>query len=127
MIKKIRVTVDGKPFDVTVELPADAAPVSQAPVAAEVPKPEATPPPSAPVADAHAPVGAGDVPSPLAGHVVGIAATVGQEIKQGDPLVTIETMKMNTFVLAPVNGKVTAVEVKVGDAVNEGQILVRIK
>jgi biotin carboxyl carrier protein len=58
--------------------------------------------------------------------VVGVAATVGQNVNKGDPLLTIETMKMNTFVLAPILGKVAAINVKVGDTVNEGQILVRI-
>jgi glutaconyl-CoA/methylmalonyl-CoA decarboxylase subunit gamma len=39
---------------------------------------------------------------------------------------TIETMKMNTFVLAPKAGKVTEVFVSVGDAVEEGRVLARI-
>jgi glutaconyl-CoA/methylmalonyl-CoA decarboxylase subunit gamma len=124
MIKKLRVTVDGKPYDVMVEMPdeSDASP--------------ATPPPSplagtgttsslpAPIAKASA--APGDVPSPLMGRVVGIDVKPGQEVKQGEQLLTIETMKMNTFVLAPKTGKVTEVLVSVGDAVEEGSILARI-
>jgi biotin carboxyl carrier protein len=123
MIKKVRVTVDGKPFEVTVEIPDDApAPITatSAPVpAAAGPLPIAPPPVPA--------AASGDVPSPLAGHIVGIAVTVGQTVKKSDSLVTVEAMKMNTFVLAPSDGKVSAVHVKVGDAVSEGQALVRIE
>lgn len=124
MIKKVRVTVDGKPFDVTVEIPEDAPlPVSSTP-----PAPAAAPSQPAP-APASAPTEAapGDVPSPLAGHIVAVAVTLGQNVKKSDSLVTVEAMKMNTFVLAPADGKVTAINVKVGDVVNEGQALVRIE
>lgn len=124
MIKKIRVTVDGKPFDVTVEIPDDAppapSPAAAAPAkAASAPEPE----PSSPVVSS-AP---GDIPSPLAGHIVGITASVGQSVRKGDPLLSVEAMKMNTYVLAPADGKVTAIHVKVGDAVTEGQALVRVE
>jgi biotin carboxyl carrier protein len=119
MIKKVRVTVDGKPFDVTVEIPDDAPPpVSPSPAASHP-----APPPS-PASSHPAP---GEIPSPLAGHVVGVSVTVGQRVKQGESLVTVEAMKMNTFVLAPADGKVAAINVKVGDAVSEGQPLIRIE
>jgi glutaconyl-CoA/methylmalonyl-CoA decarboxylase subunit gamma len=120
MIKKVRVTVDGKPFDVTVEMPDDAPPpVSPAPSAPAAVAPQPTPAPlqAAP----------GDVPSPLAGHIVAVAVALGQAVKRGESLVTVEAMKMNTFVLAPADGKVTALNVKVGDVVSEGQALVRIE
>lgn len=126
MIKKIRVTVDGKPYEVTVELP------DEIPVVAPV-HPEATPTtqavftPSSPIpTPTVATSESGDVPSPLAGHIVGIAVTVGQGVKKSDNLVTVEAMKMNTFVLAPVDGKILAIKVAIGDAVNEGQPLVRL-
>jgi biotin carboxyl carrier protein len=124
MIKKIRVTVDGKPFEVTVEIPDDApSPVSPT---ASAPAPAApVSAPSNPPATAEA--AAGEIPSPLAGHIVGIAVTVGQSVKKGESLVTVEAMKMNTFVLAPGDGKVAAILVKVGDVVSESQPLVRIE
>jgi biotin carboxyl carrier protein len=124
MIKKVRVTVDGKPFDVTVEIPDDAPSESAPPPPApqpSIPQPVPAPAPITPEATA------GDVPSPLAGYVVGIAATVGQRVKKSESLVTLEAMKMNTFVLAPLDGKVAVINVKVGDAVSEGQILLRIE
>jgi len=122
MIKKLRVTVDGKSYDVTVEVP-DEPGDSSAPAPPSVSTPS-SPPSLAPVAKTSA--GPGDVPSPLMGRVVGIDVKPGQEVTQGQQLLTIETMKMNTFVLAPKAGKVTEVLVTVGDAVEEGRLLVRI-
>jgi len=51
---------------------------------------------------------------------------VGQEVTEGTHLVTLEAMKMNTFVFAPKSGKVTAVNAEVGAVVDEGQTLVTI-
>lgn len=52
--------------------------------------------------------------------------SAGQEVKEGDHLVTLEAMKMNTFVFAPRSGKVAEIKTVVGAAVEEGQSLVRI-
>ena len=127
-MKNLRITVDGKAFDVTVEIlgqdscsrPAPAArpaaSVASASVAAPV-APAAAPTP-APVA-----AGAGDVPSPLAGKVVSLDAKVGQAVKTGDQILTLEAMKMNTLIFAPCDGTVTAFHVNPGDGVQEGQVL----
>ena len=134
MIKRLRVTVDGNSYDVTVELPeetispataaAPAAPAVAAPAPPPATAPAPTPAPAA--ASPSGPAGPGDVPSPLAGRVTAIVVTVGQEVKEGDHLVTLEAMKMNTFVFAPKSGKVAEIQTAVGSAVEEGQSLVRI-
>jgi len=41
-------------------------------------------------------------------------------------MLTLEAMKMNTFVFAPRGGKVTAIKTEVGAAVEEGQTLITI-
>lgn len=51
---------------------------------------------------------------------------VGQEVKEGDHLVTLEAMKMNTFVFAPITGKVTAIKTEPSAVVEEGQVLITI-
>lgn len=131
MIKKLRVTVDGKSYDVTVEMPEDAAvPPSTAPAASPSPSPPPSPPPApvpAPFPAAPTPPGTGDVASPLAGRVIAIIAQAGQQVKENDHLLTIEAMKMNTFVFATKAGKVGEIKVAVGDAVSEGQALARIE
>src|SRR5512142_567552 len=110
MIKKLRVTVDGNTYDVTVELPDDAAapalsvgPLAK-PTTPAVPAPAVAPaaaPPPQQTAAPTAAAGPGDVPSPLAGRVTAVVVTLGQEVKEGDHLLTLEAMKMNTFVFAP--------------------------
>lgn len=132
MIKKLRVTVDGVSYDVTVELPDNSpAPVAAAPVFTPPPviAAAAPPPPPQPVAPA-APVaaaGPGDVPSPLTGRVTAVVVAAGQDVKEGDHLLTLEAMKMNTFVFAPKSGKVANMKVAVGDAVEENQVLMKIE
>ncbi len=135
MIKRLRVTVDGHSYDVTVEVPDETSSPGAVPsapaVAAPTPPPAAAPtPPVTPAAPAAAvssgPAGPGDVPSPLAGRVTAVVVTVGQEVSEGDHLVTLEAMKMNTFVFAPKSGKVAEIKTSVGAAVEEGQVLTLI-
>jgi len=112
-MKKLRVTVQGKVYDVTVELLEEGA--AKAPALAPV-EAEVTP------AD-----GSGmEVPSPLAGKVVSITAQLGQQVGEGDELMILEAMKMNTHVFAPSAGKVAGIHVQAGDNVEEGQVLVTL-
>lgn len=136
MIKKLRVTVDGITYEVAVEIPDDGAslpPSTPTPTAvAPASVPAATPPPPVAPTPTAAPVsagptGPGDVPSPLAGRVTAVMVTPGQAVKEGDHLLTLEAMKMNTFVFAPKSGNVAEVKTAVGDAVEEHQILLRIE
>ncbi len=127
-MKKLRVTVEGKAYEVLVEMldetPASAA-VPSAPRAqpAAVTAPVAsTPAPAAPAAAA-AP---GDIVSPLAGKIVSIDVQVGQSVAAGAQVATVEAMKMNTYIYATAAGKVTAVLANAGDSVEEGAPLLRL-
>ncbi|MGO8702075.1 MAG: biotin/lipoyl-containing protein [Limisphaerales bacterium] len=135
MIKKLRVTVDGKLYEVSVEVPDDlAAPASVPPPFAGAPVSAPPPPSPSPTAAAPPPpastgqtaAGPGEVRSPLAGRIIAINAQVGQAVKEGDHVVTVEAMKMNTAVTAPKAGKVAEILTTVGSAVDEGQVLLRI-
>lgn len=134
MIRKLRVTVDGKPYDVTVEMddePSTSPPPSQGAVPSAVAMASvsmAAPSAAASTASlgAVASAGPGDIPSPLAGRVTALNVEPGQDVKEGDHLLTLEAMKMNTFVMAPRAGKVKEVKVAVGTAVEEGQALVSL-
>ena len=127
-MKKLRVTVDGKPYDVVVEILDEGgapAPVRPAAHPAHVESAHvAAPPVSAPAASGAA--APGDVPSPLAGKVVSIDVKPGQEVAAGAQLLTLEAMKMNTYVFAAAAGTVKEILVAPGDAVAEGQVLVKL-
>ena len=126
-MKRLRITVGEKTYDVEVEtldmagnaVATPVAPASVTPVAigsvatssSAAPKTEAAP---------------GVVQSPLGGNVVALQVTVGQAVQEGDQLVVLEAMKMNTYISAPESGKIVEVFVKVGDGVREGQPLLRI-
>jgi glutaconyl-CoA/methylmalonyl-CoA decarboxylase subunit gamma len=58
------------------------------------------------------------VASPLAGRVVSVDVAVGEVVSDGTKLATIEAMKMNTVVYADRPGKVVAIHVQPGDAVD---------
>ena len=111
-MKKLRITVDGKVFDVSVELLDQVSSTTAAPAPAPVAAP--------------APAGAGDVPSPLAGKVVSLDVAAGASVKAGDQILTLEAMKMNTIIYAPASGTLTAFCVNPGDTVQEGQALAKI-
>lgn len=126
-MKKLRITVEGKAYEVLVEtldssasVAAAQAPAASATVSAPVVAP-AAPAPKAIVAS-----GPGVVTCPLAGKVVAVQVKVGDTVTAEQALITIEAMKMNTYVYAPQAGKVTEVLVKAGDAVEEGAVMVRL-
>ena len=122
-MKRLRITVEGKTYEVTVELPNEAA--SSAPVgSAAVSAPASS---SVSAASALTAAGPGVIASPLGGNIVGINVKVGQEVKAGEQVAVLEAMKMNTSINAPADGKVAEVLVTVGTAVQEGQGLIRIE
>jgi acetyl-CoA carboxylase carboxyltransferase component len=63
------------------------------------------------------------VTAPMAGVVVSIERGPHEEVGAGMPVVVLESMKMEHEVLADGPGVVRSVEVAVGDAVQEGQLL----
>jgi oxaloacetate decarboxylase alpha subunit len=82
---------------------------------------------STPIADTPAPVGAGEpVTAPLAGTIWKVEVTAGQAVKEGDVLLILEAMKMETQIVAEKDGVVASVSVKPGDAVQVGDLLVAV-
>ncbi|HYN59437.1 MAG TPA: biotin/lipoyl-containing protein [Rubrivivax sp.] len=130
MERKMRITVDGRSYNVTVEDLSEGSnqlypqpgsmTVPTAPAAVAV---AAT---AAPTAAPQASAGPGDVLATLGGMVESVSVTVGQEVAQGDVVVVLEAMKMKSPMVATRAGKVTRVAVKAGDAVEAGHVLVTI-
>ena len=76
---------------------------------------------------AAAPAGSGEpVKASLAGNIFKVEVSPGATVNEGDPLVIVEAMKMETIVPAPRSGTVTEVFVAEGDKVSVGDSLVAI-
>ncbi|WP_298816427.1 biotin/lipoyl-containing protein [Chloroflexus sp.] len=128
-MKRLRITVNGVSYEVEVEVLADDDEAAlHAPTSFNALPPPAKsdhPPPmpsSAATPNASA-TGPGVLVSPIAGIVAEIKVNVGDQVKENDPLVVIEAMKMNSNVSSPVAGTIRAINVKVGDSVRQGQPL----
>jgi glutaconyl-CoA/methylmalonyl-CoA decarboxylase subunit gamma len=141
-MKKLRVSIDGKQYDVEVEildddddkvLPsyyyqnipqnlANQAPAQQAPVAV----------PMAPRAKAKSPApaaatGGNNLTSPINGVVLEIPAKVGQTVAENEVVIVLEAMKMKTNISSPAAGVIDTIEVKIGDRVETAQVLLTYK
>ena len=139
-MKMLRITLQGKTYEVGVEVldtvagapvaaapapapaPAPVAPVAAAPAPVAVPAPA---PVAAPVAPAPA-AGGHPVTSPMPGTVMKITTAVGQQVVKDQELMILEAMKMESPIYAPGDVTVASILVKESDAVVEGQVLVQL-
>lgn len=67
------------------------------------------------------------VGAPMPGTIVTVAAHAGQKVKRGDPLVSIEAMKMETMLTAERDGIVKAVHCRHGETVNAKDLLIELE
>ena len=109
------VTVNGKNYQ--VEMEHKAAPVAHKAAPAAAPKAQAAP-------AAAAPAGGKKVTSPLPGSIIKVLVKVGQAVKKGDTLLTLESMKMENPVQAECDGTVQQVAVTAGQTVMQDDLLV---
>lgn len=132
-MKKFKVTVNGKSYEVDVEelgtaAPAAPVPPAPAPVAATSPAP--TPAPAASAASSAtqaAPKGpipdsAVVVKAPMPGKISAIKQENGS-VTRGSVILVLEAMKMQNDIPAPQDGTLTEVRVAVGDNVKTGDVL----
>lgn len=124
-MKNYTITVNGTPYNVTVEEGTSSSPVTAAPTPAPqaaVPAPAAAPAPKA------APATAGGVPvdAPMPGNILDVKVANGASVKSGDVLVILEAMKMENEIVAPQDGTVASINVSKGDSVEAGQTLITL-
>jgi biotin carboxyl carrier protein len=141
MMRHLRITVDGRAYDVVVEDVTDPTrPIASAPPPAYVAAPpqpsagtapvavaSAPPPPAAPAPSGAPAGGPDDRLAPLAGVVLEVSVNVGDMVDVDDQVVVLEAMKMKTVIGAHKSGRITGVHVKQGDAVDADQPLVTIE
>ena len=137
-MKMLRITLQGKTYEVGVEVldtasgSTVAAPVAApvAPVAVAAPAPAVAAPAPAPVAAPAAPApavaGSHPVTSPMPGTVMKITTAVGQHVTKDQELLILEAMKMETEIRAAQAGTVRGIAVKSGDAVSVGDTLMTL-
>jgi 3-methylcrotonyl-CoA carboxylase alpha subunit len=68
----------------------------------------------------------GRLSAPMPGRVVQLLVAVGDAVRQGQPLIVVEAMKMEHTIAAPRDGTVEAVRYAVGDLVEEGAELIAL-
>ncbi len=122
-MKNYTITVNGTTYDVTVDEAGGAPASAPAPKAAPKAAPAAAPAPKAPSAGA----GSIRVEAGAAGKVFRIEKSVGDAVKKGDAVITIEAMKMEIPVVAPQDGTVASIDCAVGDACEAGGLLATLK
>jgi pyruvate carboxylase len=67
------------------------------------------------------------VGAPMPGMVVTVAVKVGQSVKKGDPLLSLEAMKMETMLSAERDAVVHAIHVRAGETINAKDLLLELK
>lgn len=65
----------------------------------------------------------GNILAPLNGRIVQISSKEGDEIRKGEALLVIESMKMENKVLAPIQAMLKKIHVSVGEQVHTNQLL----
>ncbi|KHT44256.1 sodium-extruding oxaloacetate decarboxylase subunit alpha [Vibrio sinaloensis] len=115
-IETYSVKVDGQVYDVEVGPQGQLTSVAPAQASAA----QAAPAPSAPAGNSEV------VPAPLAGNIFKVNVQSGSQVAEGDVLLILEAMKMETEVRAARGGIVQDLHVKEGDSVTVGAPLISL-
>ncbi len=117
--------------DLLLELELSGGAAVSAPAAAEAPAPavEAAPAPVAAPAQSGGvePVTVPDLSGATDVDVIEVLVKAGDEIAEGDSLITLETDKASMEVPAPKGGKVVSVKISEGGQVNEGDLILELE
>ena len=126
-MSKYRITVEGKTYEMDVELiganGAVVAPVAKA-AAPVVTAPKAAP---APVAAKPAEVGSGSVVAPMPGTILKVLKATGDSVKAGEVVLILEAMKMENEITAPFDGIIGSLNLTEGSTVAGGDLLFDVK
>ncbi|WP_335870509.1 biotin/lipoyl-containing protein [Bacillus sp. 2205SS5-2] len=68
-----------------------------------------------------------EITATMAGTVLEVNVTSGEEVSFGQEVLKIESMKMEIPIESTLGGKVEEIKVNIGDFVNEGDVLFLIK
>lgn len=68
-----------------------------------------------------------EVKAPMPGLIVEVMVDVGDEIVEGTPLLVLSAMKMENVIMAQGEGRIQSIEVKKDDAVEKGQLIIKME
>lgn len=124
-MKNYTITVNGTPYNVTVEEggASASAPVASAPAPAAAP---AAPAPQAAPKAAPSAAGSVKVDAPMPGNILDVKVSNGASVKAGQVLVILEAMKMENEIVSPQDGTVASINVNKGDTVEAGQTIITL-
>ena len=139
-MKKFKITVNGKAYEVEVEevggapvsVPFAVRPIQAAAAvapAAPAPAPAApaatpAPAPAAPVSSGAA--GAVKISAPMPGTILDIKVKAGDTVQKGTLVIILEAMKMENEILSPQDATVASVNVTKGQQVNSGDVMLTL-
>lgn len=125
-MKNYTITVNGTPYNVTVEEgTSSSAPVQAAAPVAAAPAPAPAPAPAAKPATSGT-QGRVKVDAPMPGTILDVKVAPGTAVKNGQVLCILEAMKMENDIVAPQDGTVASVNVNKGDSVEAGQTIITL-
>ena len=64
---------------------------------------------------------------PITGKIIEVSVKAGDEVKEGDILCILESMRMENPILAPVDGTINEIKVAVNQVVNPGEVIAVIE
>ncbi|MHB1610239.1 MAG: biotin/lipoyl-containing protein [Sulfobacillus sp.] len=114
-VRKFRITVNGVVYDVEAE---EIEGVKPQPVASVTASEKTVAPSAPPTVSRHVTESGVVVEAPLPGAVLDVRAAAGQIVEVGQIVVILEAMKMENEITAPVSGRISAIYVHKGGAVN---------
>lgn len=68
-----------------------------------------------------------EVKAPMPGLIVEVMVNEGDEIVEGTPMLVLSAMKMENVIMAQGEGKIQSIEVKKNDAVEKGQLIIKME
>lgn len=76
-------------------------------------------------------IGAGkqinEIHAPMPGLILEVHIKIGQEVKENDPLLILEAMKMENVIVSPREGIIKSIAIEKGQAVDKNQLLIEFE
>lgn len=133
MLRKFKIAIDGKEYlvemeelDVQTNQPLTNVTAPEVPVTTPPITPEPVKQPEVPMSPVRSSTAADAMVAPMPGNILKILVEVGQTVKENQPIMILEAMKMENEIVAEKAGMIKAIYVDQGMMVNPGDSLVLI-